>query len=1130
MGLPQFSSRRPVTILMCVIGAVFLGIYFGLQLPVELLPNISFGDITIFTEVRGGIPPPEIESQVTRPIEEAMADVSNLANILAISKEGESRVVLSFEPGIDMDFAVLEVREKFERVKDKLPAEVEKPVIAKYDQTDVPVITLAVSSPVVSTEELRKIVDEQVKEKYQRLPGVANVEVVGGRERKILVELDQARLQAYRLPIQQVINTLGVNNLNLLSGEIEGEKTKFLVRTIGEFRTIDDIKAIGVAVGPQGAIIRLKDIARVEDSFLEPEGFARINAKPVVAIYIQRESAANTIRVAKAVLAETEKIRKKLGQQIILFPASNESEFIEKMIKIVLNSMVSGGLLAVAVLLIFLRSERPVFIIGITIPVAVIATFFFMWTARLTLNMMTLFGLALGIGMLVDNSIVVLDNVEVYLKQDTPLLEAAKTGAGEMMVAIVASTITTVVVFLPILFANEEIKLLYGGVGWTITFSLLASLILALTLVPLLISRLGFHRNVWVVIGLSILSAVGIVLLTRPWFLNLFYLFVFVFIALVAVSNEGKYRKILPQFFSRFELLIRFVLAVFFMALVFFLVFSARFFDGSPEVAFVYDHLQEFVKRAHMAFIIGFLLFVLVAILFYRSLNRLVIRHRYLCLFVSFCLFGLSLYTVIYKTDREFFQTTEENDFTVFIELPTGAKLDISDRTVHKVEEILRQTLEVKTFQSRIERWSSKIYVTLKPLEERTKSNQEVIDSLRPQVEDIEPAFIYFEEPWQVGTQEVIVDIYGYDYEILEDLAKTGYTHLAGIQGLTDAKIRHREGRPEIRLVVDKAKAAYFGLDVSEIAEVVHAQMRGLVATRYHTEAKEVETIARVDERYRKKLDDIRRLTLTTPKGDPVYLEQVCSFVFDLGPSEIWRKNKARMIQVSASKGKLALGEAVKRIKERFDTIEFPKDYFYRFGGSYDRMVENQGQMIIGLLISLFLVYLVLASLFESFLQPFIIMMSVPQAAIGVVTTLKLTQTPISIGVYIAAWLLGGIVVNNAIILVDSINRSRGEGVGLLRCVLRIGERRLRPILMTTTTTLMGLLPLALYRGEGSTLLAPTAVTLIGGLTSSTVMTLFVVPATYVIFEDIRKFLRRLFKVAEVPMIEPQAIITKVKI
>ena len=562
MGLPQFSIRRPVTIFMCVVGSVLLGIICIQLLPVELLPNISFGDVTILTEVRGGIPPSEIEVQVTRPIEEAMADVSNLASLLAISKEGESRVVLSFEPGTDMDFAVLEVREKFERVKDKLPPEVEKPVIAKYDQTDVPIITLAVSSPVLSTEELRKIVDEQVKERYQRLPGIANVEVVGGRERKILAELDQPRLQAYRLPVQQVINTLGVNNLNLLSGEIEGEKNKFLVRTIGEFRTIEDIKNVGVAVGPQGAIIRLKDIARVEDSYLEPEGFARINAKPVVAVYIQRESAANTIKVARAVLKETDKIRKKLGEQIILFPASNESEFIEKMIKIVMNSMVTGGLLAVAVLLIFLRSERPVFIIGMTIPIAVISTFIFMASSRLTLNMMTLFGLALGIGMLVDNSIVVLDNVEVHLQQGSSLLEAAQKGSGEMMVAIVASTITTIVVFLPILFANEEIKLLYGGVGLTITFSLLASLLLALTLVPLLISRLGFRRSILAVIGLSIASLAGIAFLTRPWLLNLFYLFVFLFIALVALSNEGRYRRILPQFFNRFQLLIQFVLAL----------------------------------------------------------------------------------------------------------------------------------------------------------------------------------------------------------------------------------------------------------------------------------------------------------------------------------------------------------------------------------------------------------------------------------------------------------------------------------------------------------------------------------------------------------------------------------------
>ena len=1095
---------------MWVLGTFIVGIICLQRLPIELLPNISFQDITIFTEVRGGIPPDEIESQVTRPIEEAMSSVTNLSTLLAISKEGESRVVLSFEPGTNMDFAVLEVREHFEKVKDKLPFEVEKPVIAKYDQADVPVITLAISSPNKTTEEVRKIVDEKIKERFQRVPGVANVEVVGGRERKILVELDQRRLQAYGIPIQQVIHVLGVNNLNLLSGELEGKKNKLLVRTIGEYKTIEDIKNIGITASPQGAIIRLKDLARIQDSYLEPEGFARIDAKPVVAMYLQRETTANILEVSRGVLREIEKIRKSLGEEIIVFPVNNEAEFIQKMIDVVLNSLITGALLSVIVLIIFLRSERPVFIISVTIPISVIATFGFMILPRLSLNMMTLFGLALGIGMLVDNSIVVLDNVSVYREKGYSMREASEKGAGEMAVAIIASTITTIVIFLPVLFANEEIKLLYQGVGYTITFSLLSSLIVALTLVPLLISKWGFSRNIWVVAGLFIMSCVFTALLTRPLSVLWVYLGTFLFIGGITLSNEERYRLILPRFFRRWGALILFMTGLFFLLFVVFLLTSARFFDQAGELAFLYDRAHDFFAKHQPLIASFFFLFLMIGILFYRSLNRMALRRRYLCVTVSLLLFCLSLYIAIFKIDKEFLQTTEENDFTIFIELPTGAKLDISDKTVAKVEEVIKKTKEVKTFQSRVERWSSKIYVTMVPLDQRDKTNSEVIDAIRPQVEDIEPAFIYFEEPWQVGSQEVIVDIYGYDYEILEDLAKTIYTHMASIPGLTDAKIRHREGRPEIKVVIDKQKAAFFGLDVSEVAEVVHAQMRGLVATRYHTEAKEVETIARLDEKYRKNLNDLKRLTLTTPHGEPVFLEQIASFVFDLGPSEIWRKNKARMIQVSANKGKLSLSKAVKLIQERLDQVEFPKDYFYRFGGNYDRMVENQTQMIVGLILSLVLVYLVLASLFESFTDPLIIMMSVPQAATGVVAALKMTHTPISIGVYIAAWLLGGIVVNNAIILIDSLNRSREKGAGLLRSVLRVGEARLRPILMTTTTTLMGLLPLSLYRGEGSTLLSPTAVVLFGGLSSSTVLTLFIVPGMYVIFEDVRKFFRRL--------------------
>ncbi len=1049
MSLPSFSIKRPVTMLMVYVILILLGILSLTQLPVELYPNISFGEVSIIIEVRGGIPPTEVESLVTKPVEEAVGTANYLEEMLSISKEGESTVVLSFEPGINMDFAALDVREKFARVKNKLPKEIEKPIIAQFKRSDVPIVILAVTSLKRTTEEIRKIVDENVREAIKRINGVADAEVAGGRERKILVEADQRKMAAYNLSLERVISMIGQNNLNLLSGDIEKDDDKYLIRTIGLYKTVDDIKNIPVSSLPDGTIIRLKDVATVLDSYLEPTGYARVNIRPVVSIYVQKESTANTIQVAHAIEEEVVRLKERLPKDLQIFITSNQADFIKKAIENLKVSLIQGAGLIMLVLAYFLvrlnrkllvlttvllvgmlflptkilyllltgmviasiviAQLRPVLIVTSAIPISVIITFSLMWAMRLSVNFMTLFGLALGVGMLVDNSIVVFENVLQKNEAGLKGIPAAIAGAEEVWVAIWASTLTTVIVFLPMVFVGKEIKLLYGGVAWTVTFSLTISLFVAITIVPLLASRMRFS-------------------------------------------------------------------------------------------------IQDIPKGYGREGVVGFM----------RALYQIqrkgvtyFIRNRFRVFLYAFIAFSISL-VLFLMIGKEFLGTTEQNKFTIFIELPTGTKLDVTDKIVKKVEALVKEVPEVKTFSSRVEPWSSKVYVELVGLTKRKRSVAEVIESLRPKTEKIRPAFIYFEEEQEVGTKEIIMELFGYDYNTLREIAISMATRLGTIKGFTDTKIRMREGRPELGLRVDRKKTGLVDMTVTDVADMVHAQMRGLRATLFHTESSEVETIARLDEKYRKTFKDVHKLILVNRDEDKIYLEQITDFKYGLGPSEIWRKNKTRMIQVSSNIGKYPLSKAAEITKKTLSDLKLPEGYYYRFGGNYPTMITTQKQIGPILVLTVILIYLVLASLFESYIQPLIIMLSVPLALIGVVFSLYITGKSVGMGVFVGLMMLGGIVVNNAILLIDHTNILRRRKINYLKAVVLASRDRLRPILMTTITTLLGLLPMAVSSEEGSNLWSPLAITVMGGLTSSTILTLLIVPSAYIISENFKGWLTQL--------------------
>lgn len=1058
------------------LGLLLVGAIALTRLPIELYPNFSFGDISIIVNIRGGMPPVEVENRVTRPIEETIADVSHLKDVISISEEGRCRVVLTFEPGTDMDFAALEVREKFSRIRSELPKEIEKPIIAKFEQEDVPVLIVAVTALGYTPEMLRRLVDEQIKDRIMRVEGVANVDVGGGRERKILVEIDLEKLQAFRLPVDRVTRLLNVSNLNLLAGEVDRSRNKYLIRAMGEFESLEEIENLGIAVTPTRSVIRIKDVASVKDSFLEATSFARVNTLPVVSLYIQKETTANTVEVVDRVNAALARIQgdPRLPEKLTFITTYDQSVQIKRAIEVVGSALLSGAVLAILVLGAFLSTHwlprllclpaiaavvalsivtyrtgavavatttavmsgflagllvlallwkhlRLTVIAAVAIPLATVVTFAFMFLnplrgliGDLTLNVMTLGGLALGIGMLVDNSIVVLDNIVKRRARGDGVWPAASRGAGEMMLAIVAATFTTVVVLLPIVFVNKEIRILYLGFAAVIWFSLLASLLVALSVVPLAASRLRF-----------------------------------------SVAAGGRRLKVRDL---------------------------------------------------------------------YRSFLSTALRWRWVVGIVAVFV-GLAAFQIYRTIPKEFIGAAEAEDFTVFVELPSGAKLEISDEAVAQIERVLNDVPEIKSVSSRVERWSSKIYVKLVPLAERSRSTKDLIDSLRPQMEEVErnfkEAFIYFEEPHEIETNEVILEIYGWDYEILNQLAIEMLKKMQAVPGLTDLKIRWRRGRPEWLVKVDKTAAARYGLSVEEVAQALHAQMRGLRATLYHTEGKEVEVVTRLEEADRATLEKLRRITFTLPSREVVFLEQIARLEPAIGPSKIWRKNKQRMIQVSANRGRYAFGEAAARVYEAVRDIPFPEDYYWKFGSNYWKLIRNQKELGFALALSLVLIFLVLASLFESVLQPFIILVTVPLASIGAMISLKSADQALNVGALMGLILLGGIVVNNAIILVDEINRIRALGCRVKRSVVTAAVSRIRPIAMTSLTTILGLLPLALSRTEESSLWAPMALVTIGGMVSATFLTPLAVPCLYLILEDCKRSaawvlrpLRRVFQPA----------------
>ncbi len=1000
MKIVQFSIRRPVTVTMFFTAIAVFGIVSYDQLALNLLPEISYPTLTIRTRYEAAAPA-EVESLISRPIENAVSVVNNVVRVTSVSKPEVSDVIIEFSWKTQMDFAALDVREKLDLVQ--LPLDADKPILLRYDPSTDPIMRISVTGP-GSLATIRYLCEEFIRPELESIAGVAAVRVSGGLEEEIFVELDEKKLAALNLSIRELTSRLSQENVNLTGGTLRDAQSRYLVRTLNEFETVDEINEIVVAVR-NGAPVRMRDVASVYSGYAERKIITRIDGNESVEIAIFKAADANTVAAAAQVREELRRLEQEYAGKrdpLKFTVVLDQSRFIQQSIDEVLNTAVVGGVLAVLILFLFLRSFKSTAIIALSIPLSVVATFFLMYAAGVSLNIMSLSGLALGIGMLVDNSIVVLESIYRYLRQGYSAKEAADLGASEVGSAVVASTLTTVCVFAPIVFVEGVAGQLFADQALTVTFSLLASLLVAIMLIPMLSSLAPGKGR-------------------------------------VTAKGEGEFLLVRP----------------------------------------------------------------------YLWLLDQVLKARLVAIGVAVLLFAAALGAMT-RIGAELIPEISQGEFLVDYQLAPGTALEETSARLEEVERFIAADPAVQTYYTIV---GSGNQTGVSAVEERESIGQTLV-KLQPGVLHEEedavmerlrsgllavPAVEYkFSRPTLFSFKTPIeVVIQGYNLEALKFHAERLKAELAGIPGLRDLKASTEGGNPEVHIRFDRRKLAGFGLNISDAANLVRNKVQGDVPTEFNEGDRKIDIRVRLAEEDRRTVNDLRNLRLNLADGTPFFLASVADIELREGPTEIRRVGPQRAAVISANIAGRDLQSVVRDIEGVIANFMLPPDFaVFVSGQSEERAVAFQS-MEFALLLAVFLVYLVMASQFESLLQPLIIMFAIPFAVIGVAAALLLTGQILNVVVLIGAVILAGIVVNNSIVLIDYTNQLRAQGVSVAEAIRAACGVRLRPILMTTSTTVLGLLPMALSWGEGAELRVPLAITVIGGLTVSTLLTLFLVPVLY---------------------------------
>jgi HAE1 family hydrophobic/amphiphilic exporter-1 len=1089
MKIIDISTRRPVTIAMFTLAVVLFGVVSLFRLKINLLPDLTYPTLTVRTEYAGAAPA-EIENLITKPIEETLGVVKSVNRVSSISRSGQSDVTLEFAWGTNMDYAGLDVREKLDALE--LPLDVQRPSVLRFDPSLDPVMRFglyripsedeeesprrqpdavyASYKPEVDFDEeglkvLRRFAEEEIKKELEAAGGVAAVKVSGGLEDEVQVLIDQARMAQLHLPIENLAYQLGAENVNLSGGRLEEGTRQYLVRTLNQFRSVEEIGDVVVSTG-EGKPIHLRDIAVVRQGYKEREAVTRLDGVEAVEIAIYKEGDANTVSVAREVERRLQRVRSILPRGITLVKVYDQSTFIRQSVNEVIHAAIVGGILAVIILYFFLRNFWATVIISISIPVSVIATFNLMYGADLTLNIMSLGGIALGVGMLLDNSIVVLENIARHRQKGQDPVLAARRGASEVGTAVIASTLTTIAVFFPLVFVRGISGQLFRDQALTVTFALLASLVVALTLIPMLASRQGRKRDEEDVAERA--AAAG------------------------AEEKRGRLRRIRRLFgWTRRLLFTKIPVAGVRLILKVTRALSRVFLFALRPLLSAFERAYGAVERAY-PLALGWAL-----------------GHRGTVIATSAALFVIAL-LLIPVLGVELIPQLSQGEFRVELRLSPGTPLEVTDAAVARVQMAAVDNPRVRTCFSVAgtgnrmdanpeqggENWGELNVVLVRGA--KRADEEAVMAYLRSYLEGVPGVQYKFARPTLFTFRTPIeIEVAGYELAHLKRVSAEIARGLAGTPRFTDVKSTMESGHPEIQIRFDRERCAALGLPVYQVADRVVANVRGEVATRYSWHDRKIDVLVRAREQDRGSVDQIRRILINPESDRPIPLEAVADIVVDTGPGEIRRVDQERVALVTANLNYGDLGTAADEVNAIIRQTPVPAGTMVRLAGQNEEMSTSFKSLQFALLLAVFLVYLVMASQFESFLHPFVIMFTIPLALIGAVFALFITGSTISVVVLIGAILLAGIVVNNAIVLIDLINQLRAKGMARMEAIMEGGRLRLRPILMTTLTTTLGLLPLALGFGEGAEIRSPMAITVIGGLTVSTALTLIVIPVVY---------------------------------
>ncbi len=1052
MRIVDFSTRRPVTILVFFIAAVVFGAVAFRDLAVDLLPEITYPSLTVRTEFEGTAPA-EVESLITKPIENAVGVVNNVVRVVSSSRSNTGEVTLEFGWDTNMDMAALDVRERLDLIV--LPEDAGRPVLLRYDPSLDPIMRLGLHGD-ADLIRMRLVGEQEVRRQLERVEGVAAVLVSGGLEEEIQVEIDERRLSSLGLSISQVVNRLAQENVNLTGGRLQEGSTEYLVRTINEFERPADMRQI--VLDSARPDIRLEDMARITRGHKEREVISRINGRESVEIAVYKEGGTNTVTVAQAVrdrLDTLEARLERIGEGLELDVITDQSRYIRQSVSEVLQTAFIGGTLAILVLMLFLRDIKATVIIGISIPVSVVATFFMMYVFDVSLNIMSLGGITLGIGLLVDNSIVVLESIQRKREGGLGIVEAARKGAGEVGQAVIASTVTTVCVFVPIVFVEGIAGQLFGDQALTVTFSLTVSLLVALTLIPMLASR-EFGKTPRDDVSEHERSRIGLAAIAVASFIGLWMA------RLVKWTAKG---------------LALLVLAVLFLPSKLFNLVYGGLTRGYPQ-------MQAVVLKRPVAVIAGTLLILAASLLLVGQLGS------------------------------ELVPQLVQGEFYVDTELPPGTHLELNSKQIELLEHAAADIDGISSIYAVVGTSNAQggiagelrenigqISFTVAPPTSAEKE-EALMDALRPALEAEENMLYRFGRPSYFSFKTPIeVEVRGFNLNLLTRLADELVSRMERIPGLVDIKSSTEGGNPELQIRFDRNRLASLGYNQGEAAAIVRSKVLGDVATDITREDRTIDIRLRVEEQYRDSARDLGNLNIARGGTTPIPLSSVASVVETEGPAEIRRSDGERVALITANLVGRDLASASADIEAQIGEMTLPMGFDWRMGGQQQEMETSFASMRFAIILAVFMVYLVMASQFESLLHPFVILFSVPFSLIGVLSTLYLFDVTVSVVVLIGVIMLAGIVVNNAIILVDTTNRLRREGARKIDALKQAGELRLRPILMTTSTTVLGLLPMAVGLGEGSELRAPMAITVIGGLLASTALTLLIIPAVYSILD-----------------------------